>query len=121
MLMIINNEAYMIDGIVNDMFAVYDSSCGDDIEDLKELYKSFSEVNKQKFNSLLSYSFSLFQNNLLKALKKSFDAKAALIGERSPIIEIPRQEIQFDLNETKDTFVTKEEENVVVDPADEYL
>jgi tetratricopeptide (TPR) repeat protein len=73
MLRIIIGELYMSENLINDMFSSYDSSCSDDIDDLRKLNKCFKDGNKKEFNFLVTYAFSLFQNNLLKALKKSFD------------------------------------------------
>ena len=87
MLMIIVKEAYMIDNIINDMYSNYDSSCGDDIDDIRELSKAYNEINKQKFNYLITYAFSLFQNNLLKALKKAFDDKSLAVNNEIRIQE----------------------------------
>jgi len=78
MLRIIIDEIYMAESIVDDMFSVYDSSCAEDIEDLKKLIKSFKELNKKDFNYLIVYAFSLFSNNLLKALRNVFEAKLQL-------------------------------------------
>jgi hypothetical protein len=75
MLRIIIDELYMAENVVDDMFSVYDSSCADDIEDLKKLNKSFKEFNKKDFNYLVVYAFSLFSNNLLKALRSVFESR----------------------------------------------
>jgi tetratricopeptide (TPR) repeat protein len=82
MLRIITEEIYMAERIEDDMMCSYDRSCGDDIEDLKGLVKSFKDGNKQKFGYLVTYAFSLFENNLLKALRKSFEKV-----EREQIVE----------------------------------
>ena len=57
------------------MYSVYDSSCGDDIEDIKILFQYYNACNKQKFNSTITYSFELYENNLLKRLKSAFDKR----------------------------------------------
>lgn len=73
MLRIIIEEVYMAENIIQEMYSVYDSSCSDDIEDMKKLCKSFKAANKKDFTYLINYAYSLFQNNLLKGLKKAFD------------------------------------------------
>ncbi len=73
MLRIIIGELYMSENIIDEMFSVYDSSCADDVDDLKKLNKSVKDGNKKDFNFLITYAFSLFQNNLLKSLKKAFE------------------------------------------------
>jgi tetratricopeptide (TPR) repeat protein len=72
MLRIIIDELYMAEKIIDSMFEVYDSSCGDDIEDLRKLCKSFKECNKKDFSFLITYAFVYYQNNLLKALRQTF-------------------------------------------------
>jgi hypothetical protein len=74
---LIMNEGYLIDSIVDDMFGFYDNSCSDDIEDLRNTHKAFEEIDKNKINNLIKYSYSLYPNNLLKSLKKSFDKREA--------------------------------------------
>ena len=69
------NEGYLVDSIVDDMFGFYDNSCSDDIDDLRNANKAFEEIDKNKINNLIKYSFSLYPNNLLKAFKKAFDKK----------------------------------------------
>lgn len=73
MLRIIIDELYMAEHLIDEMFAVYDSSCSDDIDDLKKLINAFKTNNKKDFNYLMTYAFTLFQSNLLKALKAKFD------------------------------------------------
>lgn len=73
MIRIIIDEAYMAEKLIDEMFSVYDSSCSDDIDDLRKLIKSFKDANKKNFGFLITYAYSLFQTNLLKALKKAFD------------------------------------------------
>lgn len=75
MLRIIIDEIYMADNIIEEMFSVYDSSCADDIEDVKKLIKCFKEFNKKDFNYLVVYAFSLFSNNLLKNLRNVFEIR----------------------------------------------
>lgn len=75
MLRIIMNEEYLCEGIIEKMYSVYDSSCGDDIEDIKILFQYYNACNKQKFNSTITYSFELYENNLLKRLKSAFDKR----------------------------------------------
>jgi len=72
---LIMNEGYLVDSIVDDMFGFYDNSCSDDIDDLRNANKAFEEIDKNKINNLIKYSFSLYPNNLLKAFKKAFDKK----------------------------------------------
>jgi tetratricopeptide (TPR) repeat protein len=109
MLMIITNESYMVDKIINEMYGVYDQSCGDDIDDLKELLKAYTECNKQKFNYSISYAFSLFSNNLLKALKKAFEKRVEtqIIISNSNNVSEP---VMVDLNETKETDIPHQDE-----------
>jgi tetratricopeptide (TPR) repeat protein len=90
MLRIIIDEAYMAQNLVEEMYTVYDPNCSDDIDDLRKLIKAFEEGNKKDFTYLVTYAFSLFQNNLLKALKKAFDAKSALISSSSINTNITR-------------------------------
>lgn len=75
MLRIILNEDYLCQGIIDRMYSNYDSSCGDDIEDIKTLLTSYTTCNKQKFNSTITYSFELYENNLLKKLKAAFEKR----------------------------------------------
>ncbi len=75
MLRIIMNEEYLCQGIIDKMYACYDSSCADDIEDIKTLLQSYQTCNKQKFNSTITYSFELYETNLLKKLKAAFDKR----------------------------------------------
>jgi tetratricopeptide (TPR) repeat protein len=120
MLMIITNESYMVDKIINEMYGVYDSSCGDDIDDLRELLKAYSECNKQKFSYSITYAFSLFSNNLLKALKKSFDKRAEeqVVISNSNNVSEP---VLVDLNETKETEIQPQDDNEPRDISEDYL
>lgn len=77
MLRIIMNEEYLCQGIIDKMYAHYDASCADDIEDIKTLFQSYQTCNKQKFNSTITYSFELYETNLLKKLKATFDKRFA--------------------------------------------
>lgn len=110
MLRIIIGELYMAEHLIDEMFTVYDSSCSDDIDDLKKLIKSFKDINKKDFNYLMTYAFSLFQNNLLKALKKTFDklteqqsnvsGNPGIFHEQGQII-LSNNSVLNDLDETK--------------------
>ena len=75
MLRIIMNEEYLCQGIIDQMYACYDASCADDIEDIKTLLQTYQTCNKQKFNSTITYSFELYETNLLKKLKATFDKR----------------------------------------------
>ena len=85
---IINGEAYMAKHCIDDMYSCYDSSSSDDIDDLKKLINAFETVNKKDFDYLMTYSFSLFQNNLLKGLKKAFEKK---IDQSSQYVNIQNE------------------------------
>jgi tetratricopeptide (TPR) repeat protein len=125
MLMIITNEAYMVDKIINEMYSVYEQSCGDDIEDTRELLKAYNECNKQKFNYGITYAFSLFSNNLLKALKKAFEKRLAehvtMENTISQNVDRNSEPVMVDLNETKDTELKMPEEEPPRDIAEDYL
>lgn len=112
MLRIIIDEAYMAQNLVEEMYSFYDSSCSDDIDDLRKLVKSYEEGNKKDFGYLMTYAFTLFNNSLLKALKKAFDTKAATIVSQSIPVNRVNQNIivlpgnsgsayNFDHDETK--------------------
>jgi tetratricopeptide (TPR) repeat protein len=112
MLRIIIDEAYMAQNLIEEMYSFYDSSCSDDIDDLRKLVKSYEEGNKKDFNYLMTYAFTLFHNSLLKALKKAFDTKAATITSSSIPVSRVNQNIivipgnvesgsNFDHDETK--------------------
>jgi len=136
---LIMNEGYLIDSIIDDMFSFYDNSCSDDIEDLKSASKSFEEINKSKMNNLLTYSFSLFPNNLLKALKKAFEKKEINGSNQTRNININNNTINSisnflknNIDETRDKTVSSylgDEENLNVNAlsnnnnnnADDYL
>ena len=113
---LIMNEGYLVDSIVDDMFAFYDNSCSDDIEDLRSANKAFEEVDKSKIMNLIKYSFSLFPNNLLKAFKKAFDRKV-ILGVSNQVSNIDLNEHQMDvgLDDTKansvNTFISNDNED----------
>ena len=119
MLMIITNESYMVEKIINEMYGVYDSSCGDDIDDLRELLKAYNEYNKQKFNYCITYAFSLFNNNLLKAIKKVFEKRCEERVVLNEEVIVSHEPIMVDLNETKDTEIKQPDEPR--DISDDYL
>lgn len=113
---LIMNEGYLVDSIVDDMFAFYDNSCSDDIDDLRSAHKAFEEVDKNKIGNLIKYSFSLFPNNLLKAFKKAFDKKEISgISNQVNNINFNNTKNNIELNETNDntvnTFITENNEN----------
>ena len=96
-LRIIIDEIYMAEKIVDEMFSVYDSSCAEDIEDLKKLINSFKELNKKDFNFLVVYAFSLFGNNMLKALRNVFEERMqGQNGNNLPSNNVNRNEIYVD-------------------------
>jgi hypothetical protein len=131
MLRIIINEAYMAENLIEEMYAFYSSDCSDDIDDLKKLIKAFKEGNKKDFTFLNTYAFSLFSNNLLKALKKKFDQKIDqlninVIQNNQGNARIINSNIsgEVESNYTEDTKATSEicnEIEVVNNPSDEYL
>ena len=103
MLRCIIDEVYMAENIVQEMFGFYDSSCSDDIDDLRKLIKSFKEANKKDFTYLMTYAYSLFQNNLLKALRNQFEKVSAnRISNVTNVIPIETISLNSDdWNETK--------------------
>ena len=83
LLRLIMKEEYLCQGIIDKMYSSYDSSCGDDIEDIKNLLQYFTTCNKQKFNSTITYSFELYENNLIKKLKAAFDNRSLTLCQNS--------------------------------------
>lgn len=131
MLRIIIDEVYMAENLIDEMYAFYSSDCSDDIDDLKKLVKAFKEGNKKDFTFLVTYAFSLFSNNLLKALKKKFDKKLEQMNvngtnqTRVININIP---VEVESNYTQDTMEASDIGNEVEvvnnnnnNPSDEYL
>jgi tetratricopeptide (TPR) repeat protein len=123
---IIMNEAYLVDSIIDEMFSFYDNSCSDDIDDLKNSAKYFEEVNKAKIINLLTYSFSLFPNNLLKAFKKAYDRKevAGISNQVRSInlnnVNISNNNKKVDIDETRDQTLSSylgDDENSNIDNA----
>lgn len=107
---IIMNEAYLVDSIIDEMFSFYDNSCSDDIDDLKNTAKYFEELNKAKINNLLTYSFSLFPNNLLKAFKKAYDRKE-VAGLSNQVRNVNLNNVNLinkkvDIDETRDQTIS---------------
>lgn len=82
MLRIVINELYMAEHIIDQMYPVRDSNSSEDIEDLLKLINAFKTGNKKDFNFSMTCAFSLFQNNLLKAVRKVWDKKEQ---ERVPV------------------------------------
>lgn len=105
MLRLITGEDYLVDGVIEDMFSVYDSSCSGDIDDTKQLKNTFADLNNVNLNNLIQYSYSLYETNLLKALRKEFDKRKELAANQQN-----NANKHFDLDETADTFTNKEEE-----------
>ena len=95
-LRIIIDEVYIAEKIIDEMFSVYDSSCREDMEDLKKLINSFKELNKKDFNFLVVYAFSLYGNNMLKALRNAFDKKMQAQNGSNPPTNANRNEIYVD-------------------------
>jgi hypothetical protein len=134
MLRCIIDELYMAESIVQEMFGYYDSSCSDDIDDLRKLIKSFKDGNKKDFTYLMTYAYSLFQNNLLKALRSEFEkvcAKLAAISTNNSnithinsisgnVIENVSYHME-DINETKAESEIANDEIIVRPNADDYL
>lgn len=73
MLYLINKEFSNAEGLVDKANSVADSSTYSDIDDLKDLVKSFKEKNTKKLNYCITYCYHLFERNLLKSLKKAYD------------------------------------------------
>jgi tetratricopeptide (TPR) repeat protein len=127
MLRCIIDEVYMADSIMQEMFGYYDSSCSDDIDDLRKLIKAFKEGNKKDFTYLMTYAYSLFQNNLLKALRTEFEKVCARLGvnnNSNNIINIVpggMLEQLDDINETKADSEFANDETIVRQHAEDYL
>ena len=127
---IIMDEAYLVDSIQDEMFSFYDSSCSDDIEDLKNAKKYFDEINKAKMNNLFTYSFTLFPTTLLKALRKAFEKKelAGLTNQvRNINLNNGDNQGDNDTSKTRDNTMSSflnsfsNQENEENNPADNYL
>jgi tetratricopeptide (TPR) repeat protein len=88
MLRIIMNEEYLCQGVIDRMYSNYDSTCGDDIEDIKTLLKCYQTLNKKQFNSTITYSFELYESNLLKKLKAAFDKRSQSLSQNNTQITV---------------------------------
>jgi len=107
---LIMNESYLIESIIDEMFSFYDNSCSDDIDDLKNAAKYFDELNKQKINNLVIYSFSLFPNNLLKAFRKAYDKKEiAGLSNQVRNINLNSANINIEINKKNDIDETRDQ------------
>ena len=103
MLRIAVGEIYMVEGIIPRMYQVSYEDTAEDVADLKKLVDSIETLNKKDFTFCMTCAFTLFQNNLLKAVQKAYE-KQEKIG---PV-------------QTKKTFTKSEDKIINIDP-DEFM
>ena len=74
MLKLINKEINICDEIVEKARSSADGSTLEDIRDMELLLKAFKNKNSKDYNYQITYCYHLFERNLIKKLKISFDA-----------------------------------------------
>jgi len=113
MLRLILKEDFLCDDVISQMYGSFDKTCGDDVEDARDLIKSFKELNTKKFNDLMKYSFDFFENNLLKNLRKAYetrvqdDVKVIIPGDKT--YEKPKQTLNIDTKQLEKLNIKSDE------------